>query len=157
MWVKTAVHLPFDKVEVLKLKNMKQFTNGFDYCCLLLRLTPAPSFRSHLTCSACVSYHHGNRHTREKWRGKKWERQKRSESLANFFSLFFAATQNYLACIPAFKGSDFLHRYLWTDHWCNRSVRLQCKHFSMHINHWARHLPQPILYNNLSQSSTTVT
>lgn len=143
--------------EALQELNMKQFKNWFDYRCLLSLLPPAPSFRSHLTCSACVSYHHGNRDTREKWRRKKVRETKTEWIICYFFFLFFAATCNYLACAPAFKRSDFLHRYLWTDHWCNRSVRLQCKHFSVRINHWARHLPQPILYNNLSQSSMTVT
>lgn len=84
-----GVNLPSDKLEALQELNIKQFKNWFDYRCLLSLLPPAPSFRSHLTCSACVSYHHGNRHTREKWRRKKWERQKQSESFANFFFLFF--------------------------------------------------------------------
>lgn len=41
-----------------------------------------PSVLSHLTSSACVSYHHGNRHTRETWRRKKEREGERGREMA---------------------------------------------------------------------------
>lgn len=46
-----------------------------------------PSVLSHLTSSACVSYHHGNRHTRETWRRKKEREGERWRGLTHLLIL----------------------------------------------------------------------
>lgn len=143
------VCLHFEKVGVTNKTN-DQIKNWFDYCCLLTRPPPAPSFGSHLTCSACVSYHHGNRHTREKWRRKK-VRETKTEWITSYFFPFFAATQNYVACVPIFKGVTCCIA-TWSR---TLQVRLQCKHFF--CAHYSLSTPSATANTLLFISSTTVT